>query len=500
MALGVHQNGLLPAQLDLDGAAGAVGDERRVMLNGHILLAAEAAAYQRVLHLDLFSTQQQAALVQRRVGGLVGRDEHDVAVRVLIGHAALRLEESMLCPRRIEMLRNHVLGALDRPGRIAAADVLVRLYVRRLLLKDQRRVRGGLRDVMYRREDVVGHLDQFLRLFQRLQILRDDQRNRVSQIMRHAADGDQRILVVLQVSDLVLAGDVRGGEHRHHARQLQRKRSVNSRDTGAGVPAAHGGAVAHVFHIEIIGIFAVAEYLFLHVDTLDATAELPVRGGGQGDFPLAEDLSGQTDGVDDLDIARAAAVIVADGKADLLVRGFRDLVQQALGAQHHTGNAEAALHGAGFPEGEGIRRLFKIGQALDRQNMLPVQALGVRNAGAAGLSLDQNGAGAAGALAAPVLDGRQTQLVAQIAQQLLLFCNVDFLSIDIENRHSAGPFLVDCAYNTNQMNFLTKFLDYNALYNKTLLPARQERDLFCRITGSAGKKRLKYNVKFQFCP
>ena len=51
VALGVHQDGLLAAQLELDGLAGQVAQQRGVVLDGHILLAAEAAAHQHILHL-----------------------------------------------------------------------------------------------------------------------------------------------------------------------------------------------------------------------------------------------------------------------------------------------------------------------------------------------------------------------------------------------------------------------------------------------------------------
>ena len=41
------------AELHLDRQARHVGDERGVVLHGHVLLAAEAAADELVLHLDL---------------------------------------------------------------------------------------------------------------------------------------------------------------------------------------------------------------------------------------------------------------------------------------------------------------------------------------------------------------------------------------------------------------------------------------------------------------
>ena len=209
---------------------------------------------------------------------------------------------------------------------------------------------------------------------------------------------------------------------------------------------------------------------------------------------LAQDLTCQTNRIDDLDIARTAAVVVADGKANLLVRRLGGLVKQALGAQHHARNAEAALHRAGLAERKRVGGFFKIRQSLNGQNVLALQALRVRNAGAARLALDQHGTRAAGALAAAVLDGRQTQLVAQITQELLLFCNVDFPAVDVKYGHNAGLLPVGCAFDTNYIDIRMLFLGYKALYNKTLPPARRERYLFCRIAGTNRKIPSEYLV------
>ena len=92
-------------------------------------------------------------------------------------------------------------------------------------------------------------------------------------------------------------------------------------------------------------------------------------------------------------------------------------------------------HGARLAEGEGVGSLFKVGKTLDRQDVLAVEPLGVRNAGAAGLAIDEHGACAAGALAAAVFYGGEMQLIAQVAQQLLLFGDGNFGTVYVKCCH-----------------------------------------------------------------
>ena len=291
--------------------------------------------------------------------------------------------------------------------------MLIGLHVVFLLVKDQRCVgSGGLLDVMDGRQNLILNLDQLFGLFQHCLILRHYQRHGIAQIMGQAADRDEGVLVVLQMADFVFAGDVFCRQNGDDAGQLFGSRCVDGQHPGAGVFAAHGGAVAHAVYIEIVGELAVAQDFFLYVQPVDAGAQLPVGGRGQRNLALPQDLAGQTDGGDDLHIAGAAAVVIADGKADLLIRGIRALVQQGLAAQNHARDAEAALYGTGFTESKGERCLFKIGQTLHRQHPLAVQTVGVGNTGAAGFAVDQHRAGTAGTLAAAVLGGGDMQFVA----------------------------------------------------------------------------------------
>ena len=379
--------------------------------------------------------------MQRGMRGLVGSEEHDVAVEIAIGDGALRLQECVLGPRRFKMLRDDVFGLRDRARRVAARNVAHGLHVRALFLEDVGRVLlCGLPGVMYRGEDLIVDLDELFRLFKRLRILCHDETDRVAEIVRQTADWDERILVVLDVADFILAGDVLGGQHGVDARHGQRLARVDGLDASARIFRADGGAIGHVGDVPVVGIFARAEDLFLDVEPVDARADLPVVLARLRDDALALQLRRELHGGDDLHIARAAAVVVAQCVFDLFFVGVRVLIEQRLRADDHAGNAETALHGPGLAVGVGVELLFLVRQALDGQDVTAFERIGGRRAGPAGLAVDQNGTRAARALAASVLDARQVQLVAQIAQQLLIFGDIDFGSID--KKHSHGTSLL----------------------------------------------------------
>src|SRR5712691_5587817 len=110
------------------------------------------------------------------------------------------------------------------------------------------------------------------------------------------------------------------------------------------------------------------------------------------------------DGLNDIDVAGAAAQIAFQRELDLVVRGIRVLLQQVHGLHDHAGRAEAALQAVLLPETLLHRvQLARRCQTLDRQD---VGALGLhREHGARfhGLAVQVDGAGAAlGGVAAHV--------------------------------------------------------------------------------------------------
>ena len=89
----MDEDGLLTAELEFHGLAGQIAQQRGVVLDGHILLAAEAAAHQTVLHtaVVVVHPQHSRALVHGGVGTLVAGEQLHAAVVQRQSHAALRL-------------------------------------------------------------------------------------------------------------------------------------------------------------------------------------------------------------------------------------------------------------------------------------------------------------------------------------------------------------------------------------------------------------------------
>ena len=82
-----------------------------------------------------------------------------------------------------------------------------------------------------------------------------------------------------------------------------------------------------------------------------------------------------------------------------------------------------------------IDLFFKVRQALHRDDGLPFQFVGLGDAGPGGLAVDQNGAGAAGALGAAVLHAGQTQGIPQETQELLILFDSHGLAVYGKSRH-----------------------------------------------------------------
>ena len=147
-----------------------------------------------------------------------------------------------------------------------------------------------------------------------------------------------------------------------------------------------------------------------------AGAYLPVAVGRLRYYAGALYLGRQLDSGDYLNISRAAAIVVAYGVAHLRLCGVGILIQQCLCAHHHAGYAKAALHRPRLSVGEGVHLLFPVAQALYGNYIAPFQPVGIRHAGLAGNTVYYYGAGAAGTLAAPVLDRGKAQIVPEKAK------------------------------------------------------------------------------------
>ena len=434
--LRVDEHTFLSAELHLDRTAREIGDERRVVLHRHILLAAEAAADEHIGHMDLFlgKPQQTGDLPRRVVSALIGGEDGQ-PVLVGIGDRALRLEEGVLRVRRFVMIHQHIVRVADGLIGVAAADVLFAQQVAGLM-HERRKGLGGIGRAEHRLERLVVDLDERLCLLQSLLRLRRHKADGVAEVVGDPADGDHRVPVLLQMADLDLPRNVLRGVDADHAGQGLRLFLMDGKHPRAGVFAAHGAGVEHTVHIQIIRILAVALHLFRHVHAHSAFTDAIACLFLLRQLAAAEDLRREQNAVDDLHIARAAADVVADGERRLLARRRGIRVQQRLGGDDHARDAEAALHRAGLAEGVGIYVLLPVGKALDRKDGLSLQLVRRGNAGLRRLAVDEDMAGAARALAASVLDGGEAQLVAQEADELLIFLRLHGLSVHGKCRHS----------------------------------------------------------------
>ena len=348
----------------------------------------------------------------------------------------------MLCPRRFKVAGDDVFGLCDRPGGVAAGDVSVCLNVVFPLVVDALRAVARLLGRVDDGQGLIFDLHELFRLFERGFILRNDQRDRVAEVVHQPADGDERILVFFQMPDLILplGRDVLRREHGEHAGQRLCAAGVDGQHARAGVFGTHRAAVGHAGHIPVVGVFAVAQHFFFYVQPVDARAELPVGFGRPRHAAELFILCCQTHGGENFDVARAAAIVVAQGVFNIRLRGVGVFIQQCLGAQHHARDAEAALHRAGFAVAVGVKLLFPVGKALHGDDVPPIQRVGIGRAGADGVAVNNDRARAARALRAAVFDARQMQHVAQIAQQLHVLFGAYLLPVDKENRHRKHPF------------------------------------------------------------
>ena len=316
----------------------------------------------------------------------------------------------------------------------------MRLHVVHVILEHQRRAgRGGLGRVVDRGQDLIFHLHELLGTLQRLLIPGAHQRHGIAQIVCDLPHGNERGLILDDVAHIILARNVLRRHDTDDAVELLCLAGVDGQHPRARIGRAHRAAVAHTLHIHIVGILSVALHLLRHVNAVHPGAD------GEivlcfGDLPLPQHLRRQQDTVNDLDVARAAADVVADGKRGLLAGGVGICVQQRLGADHHAGDAEAALHRAGLAEGPGIDVLFPLAEPLNGQYRPALQLVRLRDAGLGRLAVDEHMAGAARALAAAVLDAGKVQRVAQEADELLIFFTSHGLTVDHKSRHENNSF------------------------------------------------------------
>ena len=435
MALGVERERLGTRELALHGTLELICGERGQVLDGHVLLAAEAATHEHGLddHTLGFAipAKHVGTLFARIVGALVGRLHLD-AVLVREGDGALGLQEGMLGKGRGKALRHGKRALRQRLGGVAARHVTALAHVvleLHCVAKGKEAVvqaRGvgspGLDNVTHGLQRLVINLYELLGLLERRLVLGDHQHNGIAHAAGDIALGDHDVPVLDKVADLV-DRHVLGAQDAHHAGQGLGFGGIDGEHTGARVLGAHGAGIGQARLIElvdVVGILALTEHLLAHVDTEGALAHAVVVAALQVLVNLlfaAEHRSCQRNALDNLFVAGATADIAANGVLDLFLGGLGVLGDERRTRHDHAWDTKTALHGAHGAKGVHKGLAHVLGQALDGHDVAAGGKGGGQYAGLDGRTVHMDGAGTAGALGAAVLGGMDVQVVAQVAQQ-----------------------------------------------------------------------------------
>ena len=438
MALGMERERLGAGELALHRTLELIGSKRGQVLDGHVLLAAKAAAHEHGLDDHALGlvvpAKHVGALFARVVGALVGRLHLDT-VLVREGHGALGLQEGMLGKGRGKALRHGKRALGQRLGGVTARHVTALAHVVLELhgiakgkeaVVQARRVGGPCLDnVTHGLQRLVVDLHELLGLLECRLVLGNHQHDGVAHAAGDIALGDHDVPVLDKVADLV-DRHVLGAQDAHHAGQGLGLGGVDGEHAGARILGTHRAGIGQtrlIVLVDVVGILSLTEHLLAHVDTEGALAHAVVVAALQVLIDLlfaAEHRSGQRNALDNLLVAGAAAHVAADGVLDLLLGGLGVLGDERRARHDHAGDAKAALHGAHGAKGVHKGLAHVLGQALDGHDVAAGGKGGSQHACLHGRTVHMDGAGAARALGAAVLGGVDVQVVAQVAQQRLV--------------------------------------------------------------------------------
>jgi hypothetical protein len=152
---------------------------------------------------------------------------------------------------------------------------------------------------------------------------------------------------------------------------------------------------------------------------------------------LGISLSLSTDSLDrlnDLKIPCATAEVSCNGGPDLFVSGFWILIEQGPGRQDHPRRAEAALNRPVLNKRslEGVEVSIHISQSLNGGDAHSLRLHDRKDAGIDGLSIDENGAGAAFPHATAFLCSGELKLISENLQERQAGFNLDLYRLAIQ--------------------------------------------------------------------
>ena len=144
------------------------------------------------------------------------------------------------------------------------------------------------------------------------------------------------------MSDLDVSGDIICGEYPDDSGNLRCGIRIYGEHTGSWVFASDCHCKEHAVNVDVIRVDRLAGCLIKDIDTRHTHADLPVLVIGYA-LAVTQHLCSQLDGLYDFHIACAAADVVADCVAYLILCWLRILIQKPLCAHYHARGAESAL-------------------------------------------------------------------------------------------------------------------------------------------------------------
>ena len=435
MPFGVDQERLLAGEGGPYRTLQQPGGQRRLTLIRHVLLAAEGAPVRDQFGDDhLWVEVEDAGDVVSVVPDALPAGEHHQPIEVggvagpvgegqrLPGRhrhrqGRLRLEEGVFDPLGLERL-GHGVGRGGQAGlgvapaiRRAGQDVTVELPDGVLIGFDV-----GHR-VGHRRQHVVGDVDRRGGPTGGERIIGDDEGQDVAEVRGATADRNKDRPVLVNETGSELPGNVGRGDHARHAFHGFGGGGVDRQHVGSGVVGQPHRTVqeARWRHVVDVGPGSQGQRFGFVLDTTRAD-------------PLGTDRNGHLaggqilDGVEDLDIAGAAAQVTPEEPGRILTLQVGALlVDHRLRAHHDARRAETALQCSVGGEGCGHRRRFGRIETLGGQHLGTVDLGHRRLTGDPGLAVDDDRtASALTGRSAPVLGRDDAEFVAEGGQQMLV--------------------------------------------------------------------------------
>ena len=130
---------------------------------------------------------------------------------------------------------------------------------------------------MHMRKYFVLYLDKLHSLFCRFTVFGRHQCNRIAKIMHKTANRDQRILVMLQMTDFIFSRNIFCCHHCFHTRKSFCFRRVNGKNPCTCIFTSESHAVKHSIQIIIIRIFSITQNFLFYIDPCYAVSKCPVR-------------------------------------------------------------------------------------------------------------------------------------------------------------------------------------------------------------------------------